>query len=147
MIKNQDPESDLPTELASPARRALAGAGYTRLEQFTQVSEDEVLKLHGMGPKALCMSILSCWATASDYFQRGSASIWSSSNPDRFRRVSCFSAISPPSEEGCNKRRCCRSRNERMKRDQRRENGYGKSCCQRCQINWAFADRWKRKPR
>jgi DNA-directed RNA polymerase alpha subunit len=53
MTKSQNPESDLPTGLARPARRALAGAGYTRLEQFTQVSEDEVLKLHGMGPKAL----------------------------------------------------------------------------------------------
>ena len=48
-----EPESDLPAELASPARRALVGAGFVRLEQFTRVSEDEVLKLHGMGSKAL----------------------------------------------------------------------------------------------
>lgn len=47
------PESDLPERLAKPAQRALAGAGYTQLEQLTKVSEDEVLKLHGMGPKAL----------------------------------------------------------------------------------------------
>lgn len=33
--------------------RALYGAGYTRLEQLTQVSEAELGKLHGMGPKAL----------------------------------------------------------------------------------------------
>ena len=46
-------ESDLPTELAKPARRALAGAGYVRLEQLTKVSEAELLQLHGMGPKAL----------------------------------------------------------------------------------------------
>ncbi len=46
-------ESDLPVGLGKPARRALAGAGYTRLEQFTAVSEAEVLRLHGMGPKAL----------------------------------------------------------------------------------------------
>ncbi len=45
-------ESDLP-KLASPARRALDAAGYTRLEQLTQVSEAELKKLHGMGPSAI----------------------------------------------------------------------------------------------
>jgi hypothetical protein len=48
-----DQERDLPGGLASPARRALAGAGYVQLEQFTAVSEAEVLKLHGVGPKAV----------------------------------------------------------------------------------------------
>lgn len=47
------PGSDLPGGLGKPARRALVGAGYTRLEQFTHVSEAEVSGLHGMGPKAL----------------------------------------------------------------------------------------------
>jgi len=46
-------ESDLPAGLAKPAQRALAGAGFVRLEQFTRVSEAELMKLHGMGPKAL----------------------------------------------------------------------------------------------
>jgi hypothetical protein len=46
-------ESDLPSVLAKPARRALAGAGFVRLEQLTTDSEAEVLRLHGMGPKAL----------------------------------------------------------------------------------------------
>ena len=46
-------ESDLPTGLAKPAQRALAGAGYTHLEQLTHVSEKEILALHGMGPKAI----------------------------------------------------------------------------------------------
>ncbi|NOU71019.1 DNA-binding protein [Paenibacillus sp. LMG 31458] len=44
--------SDLP-KLSSPAHRALASAGYLRLEQFSKLTEAEVLKLHGMGPKAL----------------------------------------------------------------------------------------------
>ena len=44
---------DLPEGLSRPARRALAEAGYARLEQFTEVGEDEVSGLHGMGPKAL----------------------------------------------------------------------------------------------
>jgi DNA-directed RNA polymerase alpha subunit len=53
MNQHDQQESDLPTGLASPARRALVGAGYVRLEQFTQLSEAEVLRLHGMGPKAV----------------------------------------------------------------------------------------------
>ena len=47
------PASDLPAKLAQPARRALAGAGYTRLAQLTQATEDDIMQLHGMGPKAL----------------------------------------------------------------------------------------------
>lgn len=53
MDQHDQQESDLPTKLASPARRALVGAGYMRLEQFTQLSEADVLRLHGMGPKAM----------------------------------------------------------------------------------------------
>jgi hypothetical protein len=48
-------ESDLPAGLAKPAQRALANAGYTRLKDFAKLSEDEVKKLHGMGPKALTL--------------------------------------------------------------------------------------------
>lgn len=44
---------DLPPGLAKPARRALDGAGITSLDQLSTRSESEVLKLHGMGPKAL----------------------------------------------------------------------------------------------
>jgi len=39
--------------LSAPARRALADAGYTRIEQFTKLSEAEVGRLHGMGPKGV----------------------------------------------------------------------------------------------
>jgi hypothetical protein len=46
-------ESDLPTGLSKPARRALVEAGYWRLEQLTDVSEAELEQLHGVGPKAL----------------------------------------------------------------------------------------------
>ncbi|WP_423800977.1 DNA-directed RNA polymerase subunit alpha C-terminal domain-containing protein [Neobacillus sp. SAB-20_R2A] len=45
--------SDLPEKLAKPARRALEGAGIFRLDQLSKLSEEELLKLHGMGPKAL----------------------------------------------------------------------------------------------
>ncbi len=45
MNQHDQQESDLPTRLASPARRALLEAGYLRLEQFTQLSEAERLIL------------------------------------------------------------------------------------------------------
>lgn len=51
--RSDQPESDLPAGLSKSARRALSAAGYARLEQLTEVSEAEVMKLHGMGPKAL----------------------------------------------------------------------------------------------
>lgn len=47
------PESNFPANIGNPARRALAAAGYVRLEQLTNVSEAELLKLHGVGPKAV----------------------------------------------------------------------------------------------
>ena len=50
---NPQQEIDLPPGLARPARRALTNAGYRRLEQLARVSEAEVERLHGVGPKAL----------------------------------------------------------------------------------------------
>lgn len=44
--------SDLP-QFGGPALRELALAGYTRLEHLTKVSEKELLKIHGVGPKAI----------------------------------------------------------------------------------------------
>ena len=44
--------SDFP-KIGAPATRALVGAGYTHLEQLTKVTEAELGRLHGMGPKAL----------------------------------------------------------------------------------------------
>jgi predicted flap endonuclease-1-like 5' DNA nuclease len=46
-------ESDLPKSIGKPAQRALAGAGYQRLDQLAQVSEAELKRLHGIGPKAI----------------------------------------------------------------------------------------------
>ena len=46
-------ETDLPSNLGRPARDALIVSGYTRLEQLTQVTEKDLLKLHGMGPKGI----------------------------------------------------------------------------------------------
>ena len=51
--KHEPTGSDFPRGVAQPARRALAQAGYFRLEQLTQARESELRRLHGMGPKAL----------------------------------------------------------------------------------------------
>lgn len=40
-------------KISQPAHRALQGAGIETLEQLTRYSEDELLGLHGFGPKAL----------------------------------------------------------------------------------------------
>jgi hypothetical protein len=55
MTRNKSAEStsDLPAVLAAPARRALDAAGYTSLGQLSSVCEAELLRLHGMGPKAI----------------------------------------------------------------------------------------------
>jgi phosphoribosyl 1,2-cyclic phosphate phosphodiesterase len=50
---NQPHENDFPAKLGNPARRALAQAGYTRLEQLAGMSEAELKKLHGVGPNAI----------------------------------------------------------------------------------------------
>jgi hypothetical protein len=50
---NDKSKYDLPAGLAQPAVRALTEAGCTRLDQLTRVKEAELLKLHGMGPKAI----------------------------------------------------------------------------------------------
>lgn len=53
--ENDEPLHDLPAGLAKPATRALIAAGYTCLDQFTKIQEADLLKLHGMGPKALSL--------------------------------------------------------------------------------------------
>jgi deazaflavin-dependent oxidoreductase (nitroreductase family) len=45
--------NDFPAGLSQPALRALDSAGYTRLEQLVQVTESDLHKLHGMGPKGI----------------------------------------------------------------------------------------------
>jgi hypothetical protein len=44
--------TDLP-KLAAPAQRALAGAGISQLKQLTNLTEAELLQLHGMGKDAV----------------------------------------------------------------------------------------------
>ncbi|WJH37034.1 helix-hairpin-helix domain-containing protein [Paenibacillus aurantius] len=53
MTENQESGQAFPPKLSKPAQRALAGAGYRTLEELAGMSEAELKKLHGMGPKAL----------------------------------------------------------------------------------------------
>ncbi len=46
---------DFPPKLSQPALRALKAAGYTQLDHLTRVTEADLLKLHGMGPKGIRM--------------------------------------------------------------------------------------------
>jgi hypothetical protein len=47
------PTHGFPPGVSRPALRALAGAGYTSLEQLAGATEGELLRLHGMGPHAI----------------------------------------------------------------------------------------------
>jgi hypothetical protein len=49
----KDYQIDLPDVLAGPARRALLRAGLRRLDQVRSLNEHDLLKLHGIGPKAI----------------------------------------------------------------------------------------------
>lgn len=52
-----DSQNDVPLEslrgVGRPALSAFALEGYTRLYQFTALKKADLLKLHGVGPKAL----------------------------------------------------------------------------------------------
>lgn len=53
MKQPDQPQTDLPRSIGQPATRALASIGITRLEQLTTVTEADLKKLHGMGPKGI----------------------------------------------------------------------------------------------
>jgi hypothetical protein len=46
-------EPAFPKGVGAPVARALTAAGYTELSQLAGVPAAELIKLHGMGPKAL----------------------------------------------------------------------------------------------
>ncbi len=47
------PGTEFPHGIGRAATNALTLAGYTRLKQLTKVSAADLLKLHGVGPKAI----------------------------------------------------------------------------------------------
>jgi uncharacterized protein YdhG (YjbR/CyaY superfamily) len=55
-MKSQNPKgpnTDFPPGMGKVAPRELEHAGYTKLKQLTRVTEAELLKIHGVGPKAV----------------------------------------------------------------------------------------------
>ncbi|GAA4204960.1 hypothetical protein GCM10022252_64710 [Streptosporangium oxazolinicum] len=51
--EQDDAPTDIPADIGRPARGALAAAGYTTLAQVASTTERELLRLHGVGPKAV----------------------------------------------------------------------------------------------
>ena len=51
--KNTDLVHDFPPGIGNPATQALIAAGMTRLAQLTKLTEDQLLQIHGVGPKAV----------------------------------------------------------------------------------------------
>jgi hypothetical protein len=45
--------TEFPREIGRTALRELAFDGFTRYEQLTKVSAKDLLKIHGVGPKAV----------------------------------------------------------------------------------------------
>ena len=45
--------TEYPTRLGRTARRELAVHGFTRYDQLTRVSSHDLLRIHGVGPKAI----------------------------------------------------------------------------------------------
>jgi predicted flap endonuclease-1-like 5' DNA nuclease len=51
--KNPNPDHDQLPKIGAPATRALAEAGITQLSHLNGMRETDLLKLHGVGPKAI----------------------------------------------------------------------------------------------
>lgn len=52
-LDHRERHPDFPPGLGKPALRALHAAGLTHLDQLTTISEHDLQKLHGMGPKGI----------------------------------------------------------------------------------------------
>lgn len=52
-MTSNPPDHNFPREIGRPALGALTHAGYTRMEQLTEVRAADIQKLHGIGPKAI----------------------------------------------------------------------------------------------
>ena len=53
MTNSTIPTHDFPRAIGNPATNALVNEGYNHLEQLTKITEKELLKIHGVGPKAV----------------------------------------------------------------------------------------------
>jgi hypothetical protein len=62
-------QDHFPRGVAKPALRALFAAGLTMLDHLARVSEAELAKLHGMGPKALSRLRAALVAKGLDFYE------------------------------------------------------------------------------
>jgi predicted flap endonuclease-1-like 5' DNA nuclease len=53
MTPEASPDTELTPRIGKVARRELAHHGYTRYEQLASTSAGELLRIHGVGPKAI----------------------------------------------------------------------------------------------
>ncbi|MBC8047361.1 MAG: DNA-binding protein [Fimbriimonadaceae bacterium] len=53
MSDDKKANDNLPVKLAKPAQRALTNEGIKTLKQLSKLTEEELAKLHGIGPNAL----------------------------------------------------------------------------------------------
>jgi hypothetical protein len=63
-------ESDLPRAIGQPARRALAAAGIASLAEVAEHTEAELLRLHGVGPRAVSVLRAALAARGSSFATR-----------------------------------------------------------------------------
>ena len=47
------PSTEFPRSMGKVAPRELAAHGYTRYDQLTRVTAGDLLRIHGVGPKAI----------------------------------------------------------------------------------------------
>src|SRR5262245_48901785 len=64
-------KTPIPQGLAQPALRALAGAGLDHLEQLANLAEEDVRKLHGIGPDAFAKLRLALASLGQTFAGKG----------------------------------------------------------------------------
>lgn len=52
-MAEQTPATEFPTRIGKVATRELIAHGYTRYDHLAEVSAKELLRIHGVGPKAI----------------------------------------------------------------------------------------------
>lgn len=82
-----EPANDFPPGLAKPALRALSAAGYTRLDQLTVITEADLLKYHGMGPKGISILRDALQARGKAFDEPGSQTQTTSSQEQIFDSI------------------------------------------------------------
>ncbi len=78
-------ETEFPRGIGRPATSALIGSGYTRYDQLTAITANDLLRLHGVGPKAVRIleAELASRGLSFAAVTRGNAEVAGKTAPDR----------------------------------------------------------------